>query len=537
MNLLIVDDDLHVIEGIERNLQWERLKIDHAFRALGVLAAKKVLKQNQIHIMICDIEMPQETGLDLLEWIRKEGLEVQAIFLTSYARFDYAQRAIKLESLEYILKPVDYIQLDKAVSLAVKRVLDSRQNEVLKESSRYWEQNRQNVAEYFWTGLLTGTSASDEEALYSKIEECGLDYIKGMVFLPIVLQMVGGVAETYDGLAEMVEEVWTVCLKSEQGKQIEACEFHSKISDHTYLILLRARMNTDPDELKLEVDQFMECFTEALTYRGLNVLCGVGMWSTANLVYDDVSCIYTMMYESPRYNKQVLYLRDYEPVSMMYEVPDLKNWWDMMKYGQTEKLKDAVKRYLDILSGQQKLSSRNLQQLGLDLTQMVYSWLGDMNIYAHMLFDNEENNKMYGRAALSSLNMMQYLEYLLENAMEYKDVVECPHGIVETIREYMDHHFQENLSRDDLSRLVFLNPDYLSRLFKKEVGMSISSYLIQKRINMARELLNTTRTPVSVISSQVGYDNFAYFTKVFKEKTGMSPNEYRKSCQRGMKNE
>ena len=261
------------------------------------------------------------------------------------------------------------------------------------------------------------------------------------------------------------------------------------------------------------------------------MLCGVGMWSTANLVYEDVSCIYTMMYESPRNKKKVLYLQEYEPVSMMYEVPDLKNWWDMMKYGQTGELKEAVERYLDILAGQQKLSSRNLQQLGLDLTQMVYSWLGSMNIYAHMLFDNEENNKIYGRAALSSHNMMQYLEYLLSKAMEYKDVVERPHTIVDTIRDYMDHHFQENLSRDDLSRLVFLNPDYLSRLFKKEMGLSISSYLIQKRIDLAKELLSTTRTPVSVISSQAGYDNFAYFTKVFKEKTGMSPNEYRKNCQ------
>ena len=99
MNLLIVDDDLHVIEGIERNLDWERLHIDQAFQALGVPAAKKVLASNPIDVMICDIEMPQETGLDLLEWIREEGFPIQAIFLTSYAKFEYEQRAIKLESL------------------------------------------------------------------------------------------------------------------------------------------------------------------------------------------------------------------------------------------------------------------------------------------------------------------------------------------------------------------------------------------------------------------------------------------------------
>lgn len=531
MNLLIVDDDLHVIEGIERNLDWERLHIHQAFQALGVPVAKKVLSSNPIDVMICDIEMPQETGLDLLEWIREEGFPIQAIFLTSYAKFEYAQRAIKLESLEYILKPVEYGQLEKAVVLAVERSLKSRQNEAFKESSRYWEQNRQNVVEYFWTGVLARDASSDEEELNCKIEECGLDYIRGKVFLPIVIQMVRDVAESYAGLADAVDALCTKCLEDNTEDGVEAYEFHTKISDHTYFLMLRARMNSDPDVLRRDVERFMDFFMEEMGKAELNVLCGVGMWSTANLVYEDVSCIYTMMYESPRNKKKVLYLQEYEPVSMMYEVPDLKNWWDMMKYGQTGELKEAVERYLDILAGQQKLSSRNLQQLGLDLTQMVYSWLGSMNIYAHMLFDNEENNKIYGRAALSSHNMIQYLEYLLSKAMEYKDVVERPHTIVDTIRDYMDHHFQENLSRDDLSRLVFLNPDYLSRLFKKEMGLSISSYLIQKRIDLAKDLLSTTRTPVSVISSQAGYDNFAYFTKVFKEKTGMSPNEYRKNCQ------
>ena len=58
--------------------------------------------------------------------------------------------------------------------------------------------------------------------------------------------------------------------------------------------------------------------------------------------------------------------------------------------------------------------------------------------------------------------------------------------------------------------------------------MSISGYIIFKRIDEAKKLLTSTNIPVSVVSARVGYDNFAYFTKIFKDKTGMTPNEYRK---------
>lgn len=539
MKLLLVDDDLHVIQGIRQNIEWEKLGIDCAYSALGASAARKVLAGGPIDIMICDIEMPQETGLDLLAWIREEGMEVQTIFLTSYAKFEYAQRAVKLDSLEYILKPVDYKQLQKALSLAVDKAVNSRQNEVFKENNRYWEQNRQNVTEYFWNGVLSGAIASDEESMSRRMEECGLADIRDRVFLPIVIQLVHDVEEEQDHLAKLIRGFCEryFAVESNEGilsnEKILSNEFQGKITDHLSMIMLSAKMNTDVGELEQYVDQFMKGLADNLNSAGLEVLCGVGMWSTAGLVREDVDNIRAMMYESPRNTGRILYLQRFEPVNMMYEVPDLENWWSMMKSGQSETLKAAVEKYLSILNGQQKLSTRNLQQLGLDLTQMVYSYLGSMNIYAHMLFDNEENHKLYGRAALSSHNMMRYLEYLLSKALEYKNVVERPSSIVDTLKDYMNCHFQDNISRDDLSRLVFLNPDYLSRLFKKETGRSISGYLIQKRIELAKELLAGTRMPVSVISSQVGYDNFAYFTKVFKEKTGMSPNEYRKNCQRG----
>ena len=76
--------------------------------------------------------------------------------------------------------------------------------------------------------------------------------------------------------------------------------------------------------------------------------------------------------------------------------------------------------------------------------------------------------------------------------------------------------------------MVYLSADHLARVFKKETGETLVKYITDKRIHAAKELLSDTKTPISQVASEVGYDNYSYFTKIFKEKTGVSPGDYRK---------
>ena len=72
-----------------------------------------------------------------------------------------------------------------------------------------------------------------------------------------------------------------------------------------------------------------------------------------------------------------------------------------------------------------------------------------------------------------------------------------------------------------------MNPEYLSRLFKKVKGISLSDYIVQEKLKIAISLLEGTNLPVSVIATNIGYTNFSYFTQVFKKVYGISPSEYR----------
>ncbi len=105
---------------------------------------------------------------------------------------------------------------------------------------------------------------------------------------------------------------------------------------------------------------------------------------------------------------------------------------------------------------------------------------------------------------------------------------------IQRIVEYIDHHYYEDINRSILADMVYLSADHLARIFKKETGETLVKYITDKRINAAKSLLSQTNISISQVSCQVGYDNYSYFTKIFKQRTGLSPGDYRKTYQNKM---
>ncbi|MGD9548180.1 MAG: helix-turn-helix domain-containing protein [Candidatus Krumholzibacteriia bacterium] len=94
---------------------------------------------------------------------------------------------------------------------------------------------------------------------------------------------------------------------------------------------------------------------------------------------------------------------------------------------------------------------------------------------------------------------------------------------------YVLAHFQDNINRDKMAEMVNLSPGYFSNLFRSEVGMSFSDYLIQVRVENAKSLLRRFDLSVEAISKKCGFNSLAHFSRTFKDRCGLSPLKYRKS--------
>lgn len=91
-------------------------------------------------------------------------------------------------------------------------------------------------------------------------------------------------------------------------------------------------------------------------------------------------------------------------------------------------------------------------------------------------------------------------------------------------------NYANDISRSDFADIVYLNPDHIARIFRKETGISPGAYIIKKRIEVAKNLLENTGFPINSAADKAGYGNYSYFTKLFKKETGFTLNEYRQNA-------
>ena len=121
---------------------------------------------------------------------------------------------------------------------------------------------------------------------------------------------------------------------------------------------------------------------------------------------------------------------------------------------------------------------------------------------------------------------------LFESKKENKDSQQKDRMIV-SITKYLQNHLQEEVSLNVLAQEFHLNAQYISQLFKSEIGVGFLTYLTNIRIEHAKKLLLSTDDAISDISDQCGYNDYRVFTKVFKKKEGITPSQFRRDFLKG----
>lgn len=109
--------------------------------------------------------MPQKSGLDLLEWVRDNRMDVVSVFLTGHDRFEYCKRALELGGLEYVLKPAKFSVLEKAILHAVAKVREQRKEQQSIRHGKSWDSNAAEIQGLFWARVLSESIPPTEKAL------------------------------------------------------------------------------------------------------------------------------------------------------------------------------------------------------------------------------------------------------------------------------------------------------------------------------------------------------------------------------------
>lgn len=103
--------------------------------------------------------------------------------------------------------------------------------------------------------------------------------------------------------------------------------------------------------------------------------------------------------------------------------------------------------------------------------------------------------------------------------------------VVRKVKEYIRSNLKNDITMEQIADLTHLNPDYTTRIFRNITGMTIRGYLIKKRMERAKTLLQTTGLSVSEVAMESGYDNFSYFIRVFRQYFGVTPKQFRRESE------
>lgn len=122
MNILLVDDETTMLQILKQVIHWNQLGIQMVFTAKNAEEARKIMQERDIDMTLCDIEMPQESGLELIQWIQGLYPDVINIILTGHADFNYARSAISLGVYRFLLKPVAFEEVEKTILEAREKI-------------------------------------------------------------------------------------------------------------------------------------------------------------------------------------------------------------------------------------------------------------------------------------------------------------------------------------------------------------------------------------------------------------------------------
>ncbi|REE87414.1 two-component system response regulator YesN [Paenibacillus taihuensis] len=531
--LLIVDDEVYAIKALLKGIDWSSLGYSEVFSACDADEAMEIIRAQSIDVLLCDIEMPDSNGLDLVGWVREQNTSIVPVFLTGHADFAYAQQAVRLGSFEYLLKPVNYDQLKTVMVKVQERVEEVRKVEQFDERfhtyEKLWEKQRPLLTERFWQDVLAQRLIPTAHNLQQQLPAYNITFDPDTWILPILLSVEMWSKEF--NLRD--EEIMEYALRNAAAELLLNVRAGDVIQDRNGLLFVLLYLTDDAEAGQEELQANCEAYIDAcsrLFYCSLSCYIGKPVYIGelpgsyhALLELEARNIVHT---KAVQFQEEKLAAPSANPAKAPVHM-DSADWVVLFELGKKEELLKRLDAVLAELHEDQVIAVETINALYHSIVHMLYQishkrgrsaaemlgtgkWLGDAS------------------ATRSIANFKQWAERVISAGIAYMQEKRMDNSaIIEKIKQYVGSNIKD-VMREGIASHVHLNSAYLSRLFKKETGQTLMDYIIGAKMNHAKIMLVESDMKISEICEAMGYDNFSHFSKVFKKQVGVHPQEYRK---------
>lgn len=517
--MVLVDDEsgqLEILSNIILDLypHFEVATFDSSVKAL------EHIRSNQVDVVISDIRMPVMDGLELSEQILKVKPDTIISIISAYSDFEYARRAIDFGVTGYLIKPVSIVKLKELLEKIEHQMHSKAENlQHINDLHTQLENYKPVYIEKQLRDLVSGNPDDlKRELLKSIFKWNGYGLVAASKF---------AIDHQTGGHTFQISDFSTFCKAAIKKLFSDNTETLSFLYDEQKMILvsiINSHKGLSPDNVKSACERFAGCVKSEY-----DVKVRIGLSEIAFPIADH-------LHES---FSQAMLALDYtflisSPVCLPYcDVKRLPSIDDNNLYYLENKILDrfrasnlnGVKEQLGIFcsdysNGSHIAASHKLREhflhMALSAKKHTQHHSSD-DIIACM-------DKCDTFASLAS-ELSNYLEGLIAFQQERNDA--ATREIIENVRIYLHENFRKDISLELVAEKFHFNPSYISILFKSCTNLGFKEYLIHIRIEEAKRLLRETGLKVYEIAQNTGYNDVAYFVKLFKKEVGVSPNRYR----------
>lgn len=522
-SVLIVDDEPAAIEGLRKGLKWERCRVDNVYTAASVQRAKQIFLERQVDVLFCDIEMPKESGLVLVEWVRRNYPETVSILLTCHAEFDYIHEAMTCGAFDYLLKPMPYDAVEDVLCRALEHYWQQCEKERYAGYGERWVQHSELVREQILRDYLVSPIAQKRDYLAKKLKAHGVEMNTDESYGLTLCTARYKENFLQSWVPEELDYVFKNVLCEVFGSQcIVVC---TQLGEWC---VMQPAGSQSGDERSTAFEQVMQF---AIQHAG----CEVCFYTAKPVGIESLNDIYKELMAICRnnvaYGSRVFTLERKAEIPKALP-PEIESWRRMLETEDFGAFQKAVKEYMDMVVDSGSADARFLLALYHDVIQLLYAVLAEKGIQASDMLENFTAHGRWERVPDTVERMQDFLQEVLAVAAESVSLAAHTSELVNSVERYVKEHISEEIRRDDIARTVYLNPAYLSRVYKEKRGISISDYITKTRLDFVKKYLRETELSITAIAYQAGFTSLPYLSRRFREETGMTPQEYRKHHRR-----
>lgn len=513
--VLLVDDERIILNGISRIVQWSAAGTELVGTARNGLEAFEAITRLSPDIVISDIRMPGMDGLELAAKVKAVYPHIRFILLSGFGEFEYAKAAMQHGVKHYLLKPCNEAAIEEALRELVDELMqDEGKEQFVSNLKQRLDKIMPHVKEQFLKEFVTNkTYGSQDWDYYSKLFD--LEW-EGQKVRLILFQLEGD-----------FEFEHLFAVRNIAGEILNRPLLSSTVGKHVLLLIEDGY--SVMEELHEQIARIRQTF-QGFYRLGLTIaLSEAGDMSEARLLYRQaLECLNHRFYLG---EGSLITARDIlTPDNKV--LPDIQFDEEalllMIKSGQTESVSDEIDRFFS-----------QLTNMRVDFytakSYVIQSYMGIIRLGT----PDETNQYLNKLAQLLELGTLQSIHLLFKGiakdiALRYYEQNKIKHSaIIGKVLAIIEERIADpELSLNRVAHeMLYMNADYLGKLFKKETGEKFSNYVIRMRVTKAAErIARNEDIKIFELAEQLGFgDNPQYFSQVFKKVVGCTPSEYMKS--------